>query len=144
MFFDEFQMQLYPNLQNILINEVLHFRQGIKSVRQYHSDFVNLLQEIKADEKHYLSHFVNHLADPEIRDAMEKRPTPIHQDTMSSIAEHACRIEETKFRKMKTNRKALPNANVSAASGNSNNDDDDNNDDDGALGAQSAADGGNE
>ena len=120
MFFKEFQEKLYPDLQNILINEVLNFRQGVKSVRQYHSDFVNLLKEIKADEKHYLSHFVNNLSDPEIRDAMEKRPTPIHADTMSSIAEHASRIEETKSRKQKTNRKTLPTANISSASSGSN------------------------
>ena len=61
------------------------------------------------------------MTDPEIRDAMEKRQTPIHMDSMSSIAEHASRIEETKSRKQKTNRKALPTANVSAASSNNNN-----------------------
>ena len=136
MFFKEFQERLYPDLQNILINEVLNFRQGVKTVRQYHSNFVNLLKEIKADEKHYLAHFVNNLADPEIRDAMEKRQTPIHMDSMSSIAEHASRIEETKSRKQKMNRKTLPTANVSTASScnnnnnNNNNADDDDDDDD--------------
>ena len=48
-------------------------------------------------------------------------------DSMSSIAEHASRIEETKSRKQKTNRKTLPTANVSTASSSSSNNNNNNN-----------------